>query len=370
MTDRLRATPLHQEHLRLGGKMVDFAGFSLPVQYSRGIRAEHRAVRDAAGLFDVSHMGEFEISGPEALELLQFLTVNDAAALEIGQAQYSLMCAEDGGIIDDLLVYRLDERVYLLVVNAATREKDLAWIHSHRGDFDVSLVDYSAHYALLALQGPQAAPILSRLTDADVESVEPFHFVRAQLSGVDAILARTGYTGEDGFELYLEGDRSREVWVNLLQAGSDLGLRPAGLGARDILRLEMGYPLYGADLDETHTALEAGLGWVVKLGKGPFVGRPVLTQQRKTGPPTKLVGIQMSAKGFPRPGYPVIGQNEVVGSVASGTMSPSLGTGIAMAYVPIDLAEPGTAVSIRIRGREISGSVVSFPFYKEGSRKR
>ena len=370
MTEQLRTTPLHEEHLRLGGKMVEFAGFSLPVHYSAGIWAEHRAVRAAAGVFDVSHMGEFEISGPQALEFVQYLTVNDSASLAIGRAQYSLLSREDGGIIDDLLVYRLDQSTFLMVVNAATREKDFGWIRSHQIEFNASLEDHSERYALVALQGPRAAPILSRMTEVDLKGIGSFHFVRTRVSGIDIILARTGYTGEDGFELYLEADRVREVWVDLLDAGSALGLQPAGLGARDILRLEMGYPLYGADLDEDRTALEAGLGWVVKLEKGPFLGRSALAQQRKTGVSRKLVGIRMSEKGFPRAGYSVIVGDEVVGAVVSGTMSPSLGSGIAMAYLPIGLTEVGTSVSIRIRGRDCHGNVVRVPFYRKGSRKK
>ena len=370
MTSRLRTTPLFEEHVRLGGKMVEFAGFSLPVHYSFGIRAEHRAVREAAGLFDVSHMGEFEISGPGALGLVQHLTVNDAESLPVGKAQYSLLCRPDGGIMDDLLVYRLGSSVFLLVVNAVRREQDLEWVRSYLTGSSVELRDDSDRYALLALQGPRAAAILGRLTDVDLERVKGFEFLRAKVGGVDMIVARTGYTGEDGFELYMEGDRVRETWTGLLEAGSELGLIAAGLGARDILRLEMGYPLYGSDLDERHSALEAGLGWVVKLGKGEFLGRSGLADERERGIARRLIGIRMSERGFPRPGYSVIADNEVVGTVTSGTMSPSLGTGIAMAYLPIDLAEAGTSVSIRIRERDLRASVVRLPFYTGGSRRR
>ena len=350
--------------------MVEFARFSLPVQYPAGIRAEHRAVREAAGLFDVSHMGEFQISGPDALECVQDLTVNDAAHLEVGQAQYSLICAENGGIIDDLVVYRMDESEYLLVVNAATRERDLRWIRSHQANFDVSVDDLSGYYALLALQGPEAVAILRRLVAVGLEGLKPFHFLRAQISGVDVIVSRTGYTGEDGFELYLEWGRARELWVDLLDAGSDRGLISAGLGARDILRLEMGYPLSGADLDEEHSALEAGLGWVVKLGKRRFLGRSALAKERKAGLSKKLVGIQMSERGFPRPGYRVISDDEVVGSLTSGTVSLSLDAGVALAYLPMHLVESGAQVGIRIRKKDLQGKVVQLPFYRDGSRKR
>ncbi len=255
-------------------------------------------------------------------------------------------------------------------MNAATRRKDLEWIGPHSEGFDAAIEDRSEQYALLALQGPNAASILARRTRADLDAIRPFRFVPAKISGTELILARTGYTGEDGFELFVDSEQACGVWVDLLEAGSDLGLQPAGLGARDILRLEMGYALYGADLDEDHTALEAGLGWVVKLDKGDFVGRAALSRQREAGVPRRLVGIQMSERGFPRPGYPVTVKGEVVGAVTSGTVSPSLDCGIAMAYVPAGLADPGTSLAVRIRDRDLAGVVAKLPFYKGGSRKR
>ena len=370
MTEELRRTPLHDEHLRLGARMVDFAGFSLPVHYPAGIRSEHEAVREAAGLFDVSHMGEFEISGHEALQFVQYVTTNDASSLSVGQAQYSLLCGEQGGVIDDLLVYRTGVASFLLVVNAATREKDFQWLSSHVSGFAAMLEDRSDTYALLALQGPKAPSILQNVTDIPLDGIGSFHFVRARLFGCETIIARTGYTGEDGFELYLPAGCAAGVWKRLLDEGVSHGLAPAGLGARDILRLELGYGLYGADLDEEHTPLEAGLGWVVKLNKGPFLGQSALAQQREVGLARRLVGIRASERGFPRPGYPVIQGGDVIGTLTSGTMSPTLNAGIAMAYVPIDAASEGTAVEIRVRGRDVPGSVVRLPFYEGGSRKR
>ncbi len=370
MTERLRETPLHAAHLRLGGKMIAFAGFHLPVHYSRGIRVEHQAVRGTAGLFDVSHMGEIRVSGPEALDFVQQVTVNDAASLSPGRAQYSLLCREDGGMIDDLLVYRLGDTDFLLVVNAANREKDYSWLHGHHKAFDVSLEDHSDAYALLALQGPMADRVLTGLTGLNLEEIRPFAFAPGKVAEADALLARTGYTGEDGFELFVHPNDAPAVWSAMLEEGTPVGLEPAGLGARDLLRLEMGYSLYGSDLDEEHTPLEAGLGWVVKLDKGDFVGRAALSSQRESGVSRRLAGIQLSEKGFPRPGYPVTSRGEVVGTVTSGTMSPSLGTGIALAYLPSALADPGTDIGIRVRGRDLAGRVVRPPFYTEGSRRR
>jgi aminomethyltransferase len=370
MTEQLLTTPLHDQHLKLGARMVDFAGYSLPVHYPSGIRAEHGVVRQSAGLFDVSHMGEFEISGPEALRLVQLVTTNDAGSMAIGQAQYSLLCAPDGGVIDDLLVYRTGATSFLLVVNAATRAKDFQWLSSHASGLDTLLEDHSDDYSLLALQGPKAEEILQNVVDTPLDNVGPSRFVQARVSGSEAIIARTGYTGEDGFELFLSGDLAPSVWATLLDAGVGLGLAPAGLGARDILRLEMGYGLYGADLDEHHSALEAGLGWIVKLGKGDFLGREALARQHESGVPRRLLGVQLLERGFPRPGYPVVSGGAVVGTLTSGTMSPSLNAGIALAYLPVELAAPGTAVSIRIRGRDVAGSIVRLPFYERGSRKR
>jgi aminomethyltransferase len=369
MSDVLKHTPLNDQHIALGGKMVPFAGYSMPVQYPSGITAEHRAVRNACGLFDVSHMGEFMVRGPGALDLVQRISVNDAATIEIGQAQYSAMCLESGCVIDDLIIYRFEDR-YMLVVNASNMEKDWAWVQRHAADFDVELEDVSDQTALLALQGPNAREVLRPLADLDVDTVKYYRFREGTVAGVPAVISGTGYTGEDGFELYVPADRAAELWAALLDAGSEQGLIPAGLGSRDSLRLEVGYALYGNDLDEEHTTLESGLGWVTKLGKGDFVGREALAAQKASGVTRRLVGLRLTGKGFPRPGYSVVSEGAVVGNVTSGTVSPTLGFGVALGYVPVELSKAGTTVQIDARGRLIDAVVQRPPFYTEGSIQR
>ena len=369
MSDVLKHTPLNDQHIALGGKMVPFAGYSMPVQYPSGITAEHRAVRNACGLFDVSHMGEFMVRGPGALDLVQRISVNDAATIEIGQAQYSAMCLESGCVIDDLIIYRFEDR-YMLVVNASNMEKDWAWVHRHAADFDVEIEDVSDQTALLALQGPNAREVLRPLADLDVDTVKYYRFREGTVAGVPAVISGTGYTGEDGFELYVPADRAAELWAALLDAGSEQGLIPAGLGSRDSLRLEVGYALYGNDLDEEHTTLESGLGWVTKLDKGDFVGREALAAQKASGLTRRLVGLRLTGKGFPRPGYSVAFEGAVVGNVTSGTVSPTLGFGVALGYVPVELSKAGTTVQIDARGRLIDAVVQRPPFYTEGSIQR
>jgi len=369
MADRLEQTPLHDEHVALGGKMVPFAGFVMPVQYPAGITAEHKAVREACGLFDVSHMGEFLIRGPEALDLIQRISVNDASRIEVGQAQYSAMCLESGGVIDDLIVYRFPDR-YMLVVNAANLRKDWAWVERHATDFDVTVQDASDDTALLALQGPNAREVLRPLASVDVDDVKYYRFLEGKVAGVPATISGTGYTGEDGFELYVPATRAVELWRALLEAGNGAGLVPAGLGARDSLRLEVGYALYGNDLDEEHTTLESGLAWVTKLDKGDFVGRDALAAQKEQGVPRRLVGLRLTGKGFPRPGYDIVSDGEVVGHVTSGTVSPSLGFGIALGFVPVELSKPDTHVQIDARGRLLDAVVQRPPFYTDGSIRR
>ncbi|MFW5904787.1 MAG: glycine cleavage system aminomethyltransferase GcvT [bacterium] len=370
MTETLRTTPLHDEHTRLGAKMVPFAGYRMPVQYASGARAEHRAVREAVGLFDVSHMGEFHLEGPQALELLRRVAANDAGSLDVGQAQYSVLLTDQGTVIDDLLVYRTGEERYLLVVNAATRKGDWDWIGSHAGGLDLELEDRSDETALLALQGPGAQEVLQPLTDVELDDVAFYRFAHGQVAGVPALVSRTGYTGEDGFEIYHAAERAPEVWRALLEAGESAGIEPAGLAARDILRLEVGYPLYGNDLDREHTALEAGLGWVVKLDRHDFVGREALLRQKDEGVPRRLTGIRLTERGFPRPGYAVVHDGREVGQVTSGTVSPSLETGIALAYLPAELASPGTSVAVRVRDRDVEGVTQRPPFYEDGSLRR
>jgi len=369
MTETLKRTPLHDEHVALGGKMVPFAGFSMPVQYPTGITAEHRAVREACGLFDVSHMGEFVVRGPDALELVQRISVNDAARIEEGQAQYSAMCLDSGCVVDDLLIYRFPDR-FMLVVNAANLAKDWAWVVGHAMDLDVEVRDASDQTALLALQGPAARRILAPLTDVDLDAIPYYRFAEGGVDGVPAVISATGYTGEDGFELYVDSARSVEVWRALLEAGRAHGLTPAGLGARDSLRLEVGYALYGNDLDEEHTTLESGLGWITKLDKGVFVGRDALARQKEAGVSRRLVGLRLTGKGFPRPGYDIVSGGEAVGRVTSGTVSPTLGYGIALGYVPAALSKPGTELHVDARGRLVEAVVERPPFYTEGSIRR
>jgi aminomethyltransferase len=350
-------------------KIVPFAGFEMPVQYRTGITAEHRAVREAAGLFDVSHMGEFVVRGPQALDLVQHVSVNDAAQIEVGQAQYSAMCLENGCVVDDLLVYRFADR-YMLVVNASNLDKDWNWIEGHAQAFECELEDVSQDTGLLALQGPAAREILRPLAGIDIDDVKYYRFAEGEVAGVPAVISGTGYTGEDGFELYVGANDAPALWDALMEAGADAGLLPVGLGARDSLRLEMGYALYGNDLDEQHTTLESGLGWVTKMNKGDFVGREALAAQRESGVARRLVGMRLEGRGFPRPGYDIVHEGEVVGTVTSGTVSPSLGSGIAMGYVPVELAKPGTRLQIDLRGRPVDALVQRPPFYTGGSIKR
>ena len=365
----LQRTPLHAEHLRLNGKMVPFAGYEMPVQYPSGITAEHTAVRTAAGLFDVSHMGEFEVRGPRMFDFVQHVTTNDASKLEVGQAQYSTMVNEEGTVIDDLLVYRFPDHL-MLVVNGSNRAKDWAWVSRHAAEFGVELADRTDDIALLALQGPNAQRILARLTAADLDAIRYYHFAEGEVDGVPAVISRTGYTGEDGFELYVPADRAAALWRRLLEVGAEDGLAPCGLGSRDSLRLEMGMALYGNDLDEDHTPLEAGLGWVTKLAKGDFVGRDALARQKEAGVRRKLVGFRLKERGFPRPHYPVTFEGRTVGEVTSGTMSPTLGEGIGMAYVAAEAAQPGTEIGIVIRDRAVPAEVVKPPFHTKGTVRK
>jgi aminomethyltransferase len=362
----LKRTPLYDVHVALGAKIVPFAGFEMPVQYPTGITAEHKAVREKAGLFDVSHMGEFIVRGPQAVEFVNHVTTNDVAALQPGQAHYSTILREDGTIVDDCLVYRADDRV-LMVVNGSNIDKDFAHISRFVGDFDATLDDISDAVALLALQGPDAEKILQKHTDTDLSKIKYYEFTTGTVAGVEKVyISRTGYTGEDGFELYFPGEHATTIWNALTASGE---VTPAGLGARDSLRLEMGMALYGNDLDDTTTPLEASLGWLVKLKKGDFVGRDALVKQKEHGLTRKLVGFTTSERSFPRHGYPVFVNGKPSGEVRSGTMSPTLGIPIGTAYVPPESAGEGAALEIEIRGRRIQARVEKMPFYKHGSRK-
>ncbi|HEX6589334.1 MAG TPA: glycine cleavage system aminomethyltransferase GcvT [Longimicrobiales bacterium] len=365
----LKRTPLHDEHVRLGAKMVPFAGYEMPVQYPTGITAEHKAVRETVGMFDVSHMGELVIRGPQALDWVQHVVSNDASKIELGQAQYAAICDEQGGVIDDCITYRFPDG-YMIVVNASNLEKDRAWIEKFAGRFDATLIDRSDEIALIALQGPKAAQVLAKLTDTDLDAIGYYRFAEGKVDGRYAIISRTGYTGEDGFELYVPAGDAAPIWRALLQAGEPEGIKPAGLGSRDSLRLEMGYALYGNDLDEQHNAIESGLGWVVKPDKGEFVGRDALVRVKEAGPARKLVGFELKERGFPRHGYEIQSNGRVVGVVTSGVHSPSLDKGIGMGWVEASLAKPGTMIDIMVRGKAVPAEVVRPPFYKQGSIKR
>jgi aminomethyltransferase len=369
MGEELKKTPLYDAHVKHQGKLVPFAGYEMSVQYPTGINAEHLGVRTTAGLFDVCHMGEFVLRGPQALDLIQKITVNDASKLDVWQAQYSAMCLEHGGIIDDLLVYRGPDH-YMLVVNASNKDKDLAWVLKQAQVFDVTVEDKSDETALLAIQGPRAAEIVQSLTETDLDRIGYYRFALGTVAGIEGVISRTGYTGEDGFELYIPVSGAMDLWNALMDAGADKGIFPAGLGCRDSLRLEMGYALYGNDLDEEHTPLESGLGWITKLGKGDFIGREVLVKQKEEGVSRRLVGFKLKEKGFPRHGYPITAGEEDVGVVTSGVVAPSLGVGIGMGYVPTELSGVGTEIGVRIRNKIIPAVVQRPPFYTEGSIRR
>jgi aminomethyltransferase len=355
-------TPLYDRHRALGARLVDFAGWEMPVSYS-GAADEHRAVRERCGLFDVSHMGEVEVRGAGAVEWCNRLTVNDVARLRDGDGQYSVLCDERGGVIDDLIVYRMTGDRLLLVVNASTTRGDLDWMRAHAAA-GAELFDRSDETALLALQGPKAVGVLAGLTGLDLGRVRSFTVHDAVVAGERVRVARTGYTGEDGFELLVASERAGALWDAIVAAMAEVGGLPCGLAARDTLRLEAALPLYGSDMDRSTTPLEAGLGWVVKLGKGPFVGREALAAQHDAGVPRRLVGIQMDDAGVPRHGYPVYAADRAVGQVTSGTKSPTLDSFIGMAYVPREHAEPGTRLDIDVRGRRHAAHVVQRPFYR------
>ncbi len=362
-TEELKETGLHAEHLAAKGRMVPFAGYDLPVQYS-GLTEEHNAVRNAVGLFDVSHMGEIEFTGEKAIEVANRIVSNNVSKLENGQACYSVMCRENGAIIDDLVVYRISDERVMICVNAANREKDFAWMKEQTKG-DCTIEDRSEEYVQIAVQGPKAEELISRLTEIDLKPIKNYRFVLGAVAGVEGIIARTGYTGEDGFELYLPSAEGATVWRALLEKGEDLGVKPAGLGARDSLRLEFCFALYGNDITEDENPYEAGLGWVVKLKKKtPFVGQEALKALKAEGPKRKLTPIEITGRGIARPGYPVLVDGEAVGKVTSGTRSPSLGKAIALAYIPTEHTAEGTQLAVEVRGKPVEAVVVSRPFLK------
>jgi aminomethyltransferase len=367
MTDKLKRTPFYDLHVAAGAKMVPFAGFEMPVQYPGGITAEHQTVRTGAGLFDVTHMGEFVITGKDALRFVSYVTSNDPTALEVGQVQYSCFMHETAGIVDDCLVYRFADRM-MIVVNASNTAKDWAHVNRYAGKFDVKLVNQSDEISLLALQGPRSQAVLGPLAPGvNLDAIKYYHFTEGKVAGVQCIISRTGYTGEDGFELYHANADAVRLWTAIVKPGGEV--KPVGLGARDSLRLEMAYPLYGNDIDDETTPLEAGLGWIVKLKKGDCIGKAALEVQRAKGITRKLVGFRLKVKAFPRHGYPVWVDGERSGDVRSGTVAPSLGEPIGTAYLPVLVAKPGKRFEVEIRGNRLAAEVVETPFWKKGSHR-
>ncbi len=359
----MKDTALSQIHKTLGAKMVPFAGYNMPVSYE-GVTSEHQTVRNAVGVFDVSHMGEFLVTGDNALDLIQKVTSNDASKLVDGQAQYSCFPNERGGIVDDLIVYRLTNKKWLLVVNASNIEKDWNWINKHN-TMGADLKNLSEDYSLLAIQGPKAVEAMQSLTSEDLSAIKFYHFKVADFAGIEhVIISATGYTGSGGFEIYCKNNEVEQVWNKVMEAGKDFGIKPCGLASRDTLRLEMGYCLYGNDIDDTTSPIEAGLGWITKFTKD-FINHENLKKQKDHGTERKLVGFELDERGIPRHGYDIVDNGgKKIGSVTSGTMSPSLGKGIGMGYVPSIFAKPGSKIHIQIRKKAVPATIVKTPFYK------
>lgn len=368
----MKATALKDKHVALGAKMVDFAGFEMPVQYTN-IKEEHKTVREGVGMFDVSHMGEFIVKGKEALDLIQLISSNDASKLEIGQAQYACIPNKDGGIVDDFLVYRLaedkcaaGERAYMLVVNAGNIQKDWDWISSHN-DFDCNLINISDQTGLLAVQGPKAIDVIQQLTALDLSQMKYYHFQKSTLAGIDnVIISATGYTGSGGFELYMDNKHIEEVWDAVIKAGEAYGLQPVGLGARDTLRLEKGFCLYGNDIDDSTSPIEAGLSWITKVKKeSDFHSKSIFAQQKKDGVTKKLVGFKVNDRRVPRHDYGILNtNNETIGRVTSGTLSPTLGIPIGLGYVNKDFAAIGTKILVDTGRKTLEAEIVKAPFVK------
>ncbi|WP_027126865.1 glycine cleavage system aminomethyltransferase GcvT [Gelidibacter mesophilus] len=359
----MKNTALTTTHQALGAKLVSYAGFNMPVQYE-GVSAEHETVRKSVGVFDVSHMGEFLIKGPHALELIQKTCSNDASKLTIGKAQYSYLPNEDGGIVDDLIIYKLKEESYLLVVNAGNIQKDWDWISS-KNDVGATMRDLSEDYSLLAIQGPKAVEAMQCLSSHDLSEIKFYNFVVGDFAGIEhVIISATGYTGSGGFEIYCKNSEVKQIWDKVFEAGADYGIKPIGLAARDTLRLEMGYCLYGNDIDDTTSPIEAGLGWVTKFTK-EFTNSEALKSEKEQGPENKLVGFELDEKGIPRQGYDIVDdKGKTIGKVTSGTMSPSLNKGIGLGYVPVIYSEAGNKIYIQIRKNAVPATVVKTPFYK------
>ncbi len=364
----IKKTPFYDIHQKSGAKIVEFAGYYMPVQYS-SITAEHKRVRKSVGIFDLSHMGEFMISGHGARQFVQQAVTNDVYSLGIGQVLYTCMCYPDGGSVDDLLVYNLGD-TYMLVVNASNIEKDFAYLMSLKKHDDVELGNISDETALLAIQGPDAEKVMAKMTDYDLPAVRFYWSVTAEVAGVEMILSRTGYTGEDGFELYFPPQHAERIWNAAMEASKEFDGEPVGLGARDSLRLEMKYALYGNDIDETTNPFESGLGWTVKLDSGDFVGWKSLEKLKAEGLKRKSIAFELKERGFPRQNYPIVFGNKKVGEVTSGTFSPMLEKGIGIGYVPTEHSKIGTGIGIDIRGKILPAEIIKPPFYKQGSRKK
>jgi len=361
----MKNTALTHIHEALGAKLVPFAGYNMPVQYE-GVKAEHLTVRNGVGVFDVSHMGEFLITGKNALSLIQKVTSNDASKLKDGDAQYSCFPNDDGGIVDDLICYRLNEEKYLLVVNASNIEKDWNWISKKNEDINAELRDVSEGYSLLAIQGPKAIEAMQSLTSEDLAAIKFYTFKVSDFAGIDnVIISATGYTGSGGFEIYCKNSEVEQVWNKIFEAGKDFGIKPIGLAARDTLRLEMGYCLYGNDIDDTTSPIEAGLGWITKFSK-EFTNSKALKAQKENGVTRKLVAFELTERGIPRQGYDIVNVNGMkIGIVTSGTMSPSLNKGIGLGYVPKEISKSGNQIFIQVRKKAIPATIVKLPFYKE-----
>ena len=365
--ENLKKTPLNAAHRELGGKMVDFGGWDMPVQYPAGVIEEHMATRTRSGLFDVSHMGEIWAKGPDAIAFVNRLTTNDVARLVDGQAHYSALTNDEGGVVDDLLVYRFGPEKLLLVVNATTTDKDWEWIISHRSNEDVRLRNASAEYCQIAVQGPDALGVLQKLTDTNLDEIKYYHFTTGKVDGVDSIISRTGYTGEDGFEIYAASEYAVQLWNKLLETGNygkEGGILPAGLAARNTLRLEAGMSLYGHELSDSITPYEANLGWITKLQKGDFTGSDALKKQKEQDLGRKLVGFEMKDKGIARDNFDVYVDGEKVGYVTSGSPAPYLKKNIGFALLPVEFAKVGQEITIDVRGKQLAAEVVPTPFYK------
>lgn len=367
--NELRRTSLYDVHNKYGGKLIDYAGWEMSVQFE-GISPEHEAVRNAAGLFDVSHMGEIEVKGNQATDFVQYLVTNDITVLNDNQILYTFMCYPNGGVVDDLLVYKFNNDHYYLVVNASNADKDFAWMQENLGTYDAELINISDDVSEIAIQGPKAEEILQELTDTDLSQVKFFYLQRdVKINGANCLISRTGYTGEDGFEIYLDHKDAEQVWEKLMEVGSDRGIKPIGLGARDTLRFEVALPLYGNEISQDITPLEAGLGFFVKLNKTDFIGRDALVKQKEEGLKRKVVGFEMKENGIPRHGYEVLSDGKVIGFVTTGYNAPSVKKNIGMALVDAEYAAMGTPIDIQIRKRVLKAEVVAKKFYDKNTKR-